>query len=80
MEESGKPNSQKPRKNASWKLFLGAFLLFGSIRSFLTPAQSIPDALKASDPAQQFVMDVTSGIICIVALWLFYSGIRSFRP
>jgi hypothetical protein len=47
------------------------------IKDRLLPDPNMPDVLKASNADQQLGMDIATGIICFVGLWLVFTGVRS---
>ncbi|MGD0858162.1 MAG: hypothetical protein ABR912_02475 [Terracidiphilus sp.] len=77
MEETDKTVPPQPKRIVWWKVGVGAFLVLMEIKDRLLPDPNMPDVLKASNADQQLGMDIATGIICFVGLWLVFTGVRS---
>jgi hypothetical protein len=73
--------AQQNTRTAAWrKLGGGLLLLFLAIKIQFFPYPKLPDAFKASQPDQMFVGNALSVVLCGFAVWLIFSGVRSFWP
>jgi hypothetical protein len=77
MKDDGNPKPEGRRGIQWWKLGVGFPLLFLGIRALFFPDPNLPDALKYSNATEQFSGNLVQIILCIVALWLIVSGLRS---
>ncbi len=77
MPESDENAPQKPIKISWWKVAVGLLLVLVEIKNCLTPNRDIPDALKASNETQQFVIYLVSCAIFVVGIGFIVAGIRA---
>ena len=70
----------KPRRIQFWKLGLGLLLVFGEIKTLLTPDGDIPSELRYTSTTQQYSGYAVSAAILVVGILLVVSGVRSAWP
>ena len=72
--------SDKPKKISFWKLAVGLILVLAAIKNWLTPDESFPDVLKASNETQQQAAYAASIVIFLVGLGFVIAGVRALWP
>jgi hypothetical protein len=70
-------NRQPSRKVSFWKLGLGLLLILAEVKSWLTPDDSLPDALKYANATQQIAGRLVSIAVLAAGVLLVFFGLRA---
>jgi len=77
MPDNDENLAKKGPKISWWKIAVGIFLVFVDLRSWLTPNQDYPAALRASNETQQGSIFLVYSVIFLVGLGFPVAGLRS---